>query len=350
IIIPAPPPSPIPTGTGSRSAANETFKTFLEKSIHLPQLSLPESRFLSGVNPTPAVVDFRSLVSPGGGEAAARMLRSVNEFGAFRIVNHGISGEEILSVVNEAKSVLEDCNKGVDDRGWFENDGNREAILQLRRRNDSKASENTIVPAETNRQISGKMERIRSKLEGIAEKLSEILWKCMGENVKKRDKKEAIFSIYRYNNNQNILERENNNNNNIAKNDKEERENDGNEMMRLHIPGEHCQFYVNSHQQEQPSFCFDAAADTIVVTIGKQLQELSLGKLKSARSEMIFLTDLLGSKASFSIELKISNPNLLKNHNSHSKIISISDQIFIAFLFLSLYFLYTHISSFFKGK
>ncbi|CAK9319806.1 unnamed protein product [Citrullus colocynthis] len=345
LTIPAPPPSPIPTATGSRSAANETFKTFLENSIHLPQLSLPESRFVSGANPAPAVLDFRSLVSPGGGDLAARMLRSVNEFGAFRIVNHGISGEEILSVVNEAKFVLEDCNKGVEDRSWVDHDANREAILQVRRRKDSEASGNTVLQSETNRQISKKMERIRSKLEGIAEKLSEILWECMGEKVKKGDKKETIFSIYKYNN-QNIYEKKNNNK--ISKNEKEERESDdGNVMMSLHIPGEHCQFYVNSHQQH--SFCFDAAADTIVVTIAKQLQELSLGKLKSARSEMIFVPDLLGSKTSFSIELKFSNPNLLNNH-SHSKIISISDQIFIAFLLISLYFLYTYISSFFKGK
>lgn len=153
LTIPAPPPSPIPTATGSRSAGNETFKTFLENSTHLPQLSLPESRFASGFNTTPAVVDFRSLVSSGCGEAVARMLRSVNEFGAFRIVNHGISGEEVLSVVNEAKSVLEDSNKGVDDRRWDGDDGNREAILQVRRPNDSEVSGNTVVEAETDREI-----------------------------------------------------------------------------------------------------------------------------------------------------------------------------------------------------
>lgn len=81
------------------------------------------------------------------------MLRSANEFGVFRIVNHGISGEEILSVVNEVKFVLEYCNKGVDDRSWVEEGGNRETIFQVWRRNDSEVSENTVVQAETYRQI-----------------------------------------------------------------------------------------------------------------------------------------------------------------------------------------------------
>ncbi|KAL0544788.1 hypothetical protein IC582_019913 [Cucumis melo] len=352
LTIPAPPPSPIPTATGSRSAGNETFKTFLENSTHLPQLSLPESRFASGFNTTPAVVDFRSLVSSGCGEAVARMLRSVNEFGAFRIVNHEISGEEVLSVVNEAKSVLKDSNMGVDDRRWDGDDGNREAILQVRRRNDSEVSGNTVVEAETDREISEKMEKIRRKLEGIGEKLSEILCGFVGENVEKLgEKKETIFSIYRYHHHPNdLFERKKDHNTKFSKN---ERESDEKVMMKLEIPGEHCQFYVNysCQQQKQYSLCFDAAADTIVVTIGKQFQEMSIGKLKSARSEMIFVPDLLGTQTSFSIDLKFSNPNLVlnnNNNNSHSKIISISDQIFVAFLLLSLYFLYTYISSFFK--
>ena len=79
----------------------------------------------------------------------------------------------------------------------------------------------------------------------------------MGENMKKGDKKESIFSVYRYNNNHqnpNPCERENKTKN----------------MMSLHIPGEHCQFSINSYQQPS-SFTFDAAADTIVVTLGEQL-------------------------------------------------------------------------------
>lgn len=115
------------------------------------------------------------------------------------------------------------------------------------------------------------MEKVARKVEGIGEKLSEILSESMGEEwgedqkvKKKRGEKEAILSIFRYNNNQQNQfddggEREN-----------EERENDESVMMSLHIPAEHCQFSVNPHPQG--SFCFDSAADTIVVTIGKQLQ------------------------------------------------------------------------------
>lgn len=117
------------------------------------------------------------------------------------------------------------------------------------------------------------MKKIEKKLEGIAEKISEILlWECINgekldEKVKKIGKKETIFSIYKYNH-QNLFERENKIQNYIEKD-----ESDGNSMMMmsLHIPGEYCQFFVNN-PHEQSSFCFDVGADTIVLTIGKKLQ------------------------------------------------------------------------------
>lgn len=72
------------------------------------------------------------------------MLRSAGEFGAFRIVNHGISGEEILSVVKDAKSILEDSSSE-------RNDGARAAIVQVRRRRHGGASEHSVARDEAYR-------------------------------------------------------------------------------------------------------------------------------------------------------------------------------------------------------
>ena len=96
-MIPAPLPSPIPTGRGMRSAASETFSHFLEKSLQLPELTLPH------LPPAPAEIDLRSL-SLG---SADLMLRSAREFGAFRIRYHGISSGELLTMADEAERVFE---------------------------------------------------------------------------------------------------------------------------------------------------------------------------------------------------------------------------------------------------
>jgi len=97
--IPAPLPSPIPTGRGMRSAASETFSQFLEKSLQLPELTLPGTH----LPPAPAEIDLRSL--PHG--SADLMLRSAREFGAFRIRCHGISGGELQTMADAAERVFQ---------------------------------------------------------------------------------------------------------------------------------------------------------------------------------------------------------------------------------------------------
>lgn len=106
--IPVPLPSPIPTGRGTRSAANEIFSQFLEKTLQLPELTLPGPH----LPPAPAEIDLRSLPL-----ASADLLkRSAKEFGAFRIRCHGIAGNELRTVADEAESVFEDSKNVVIER------------------------------------------------------------------------------------------------------------------------------------------------------------------------------------------------------------------------------------------
>lgn len=97
--IPAPLPSPIPTGRGTRSAANEIFSQFLEKTLQIPELTLPGPH----LPPAPAEIDFRSLTLV----STDLMLRSAREFGAFRIRCHGISGSELGTMADEAERVFQ---------------------------------------------------------------------------------------------------------------------------------------------------------------------------------------------------------------------------------------------------
>ena len=94
-------PSPIPTGRGSRSAADSIFSDYLNRSLKIPHLSLPENVHRSAL----AEIDLRSLSSREG-DSVKRLLRSAVEFGAFRINGHGISVEELRSAFTEADSVF----------------------------------------------------------------------------------------------------------------------------------------------------------------------------------------------------------------------------------------------------
>lgn len=105
ITNPAPPPPPIPTGKGSRSASSEILTQFIEKSAQVPDLALPASHFpaSSSRQPTLPDLDLRSL-SSGASDSIDRLLGLAKDLGAFLITGHGVSVEELQSLVEEAES------------------------------------------------------------------------------------------------------------------------------------------------------------------------------------------------------------------------------------------------------
>lgn len=129
---PTAPPSPIPRAAGSRSAANQILAEFLEKSLHVPELALPEASAIARDHQVP-IINLRSIISSEN-DSVNRLLQSAREFGAFRIKCYGISGEELRSLVKEAERVfgiLEDRDTGYRrDIGGRIN--NREEIVWVR--------------------------------------------------------------------------------------------------------------------------------------------------------------------------------------------------------------------------
>ncbi|XP_058074197.1 1-aminocyclopropane-1-carboxylate oxidase 1 [Magnolia sinica] len=96
----APPPSPIATASGRRSAvANDNeLAEFLENSLRVPHLVLPDPLFPLEVSAgNPPEIDFRSLNSAGS-ESVMKLLDSVAGVGCFQLVNHGISGDLVGAV------------------------------------------------------------------------------------------------------------------------------------------------------------------------------------------------------------------------------------------------------------
>lgn len=105
-----------------------------------------------------------------------------------------------------------------------------------------------------------------SKLKAIAEKVRDVLLENVGDHSDKKTRlnlegSECVLSLHRFNHKKSSIER-----NQLPLND------DMN-CLSLHIPFERCQIYV---QSEEDHFSFDAGPETLVVTIGKQIEVLLL--------------------------------------------------------------------------
>lgn len=90
----APPPSPIPTGRGSRSAVDSILGEYIDQSIHVPHLTLPKNTHRW----VPDEIYYPSLLLREN-DAMNRLLSSAAEFGVVRIIGHGISGEELRTML-----------------------------------------------------------------------------------------------------------------------------------------------------------------------------------------------------------------------------------------------------------
>lgn len=94
----APPPSPIHSGRRSSFANDDVLTEFLEHSLRVPDLILPD-RIFPKQRPVdgPPVIDFQSLVLEEH-DAVSKIAESVADIGCFQVANHGISAEIVRSV------------------------------------------------------------------------------------------------------------------------------------------------------------------------------------------------------------------------------------------------------------
>ncbi|XP_027351345.1 uncharacterized protein LOC113862460 [Abrus precatorius] len=308
--IPAPLPSPIPTGRGSRSAANEIFSQFLEKTLQLPELTLPGHQ----LSPAPAEIDLRSLPLASGD----MMLRSTREFGAFRIRCHGISGNHLGTMADEAERVFRESKNIV-----VEHDGHGGEMIPCVRscKGELEFTGQNIIGDQTHRNFWIHMGNVASRLDSIVEQVAMVLQQDTTNEFKERiQDTESMICMCRY------------------PHDNVPKQNEGvsvkskdrlcDHVLRFYLPMEHCIFYI---QTERGPLSFDAGPENIVVTVGKQLEEWSQGVYKCVPGEMIFMPSFHSSSASFAIELKCSAySNLNHSSNNSDKIISLTDQILIS--------------------
>ncbi|KAL6987972.1 hypothetical protein U1Q18_013718 [Sarracenia purpurea var. burkii] len=317
-----PPPSPIPTGKGSRSAADSIFSAHLNRSLKIPELSLPDYVHRS----VPADIDRRSLLSREG-DSVKRVLRSAAEFGVFRISGHGICVDELRSTLVGADTVF-----GISDDGETEccrDSGGCDEFAWLHSEEGVAERAQKVIGAEKYRSFSQMMENVANELEAIAGELAEVVSESANKQLlcKQIQPRKSILSLHRYDHNaiggdSPLLSNE------------RQRESCYEHALTLHLLFDQFEFHV---QSEQGPLSFTASPDTIVVTVGKQLEEWSLGEFKSAFGVLTFEPNLGNVGASFSIELNCSPSNFSHGPGKINRVITLSDQIVFMAIIALLY-------------
>lgn len=282
-------------------------------------------------HPIPPDVDLRSLASQGR-DSVDRILQSARQYGAFRISGHGISGEELRSLVEEAEPVF----RNSEALNLVERNGNREKIVWARSPELESAPKFIGSETERYRNFRQIMENVAGKLDAVAKQLIRIFIedadKKFWDGIKE---KESVLALHRYDHNTDLLMEQ------ISVLPKEKNEH-GDHALTLHLPTQHSHFYV---QSKRGPLSFEQGSDIILVTVGKQLEEWSAGEFKSVSGEMIVAPDIQGIPASYSVELNYSSSTLFHSFYKNCNTISIPHQILLALIITLLFNLFVYFFS-----
>eukprot|EP00268_Persea_americana_P019344 TRINITY_DN1990_c0_g2_i1.p1 TRINITY_DN1990_c0_g2~~TRINITY_DN1990_c0_g2_i1.p1 ORF type:complete len:384 (-),score=49.41 TRINITY_DN1990_c0_g2_i1:684-1835(-) len=350
----APPPSPIATANGRRSAVanDEVLTEFLEHSLRIPDLVLPDSIFPSEISAgNPPEIDFQSLISPGSG-SVLEVLESVAGIGCFQLVNCGISGEMIGSARAAGGGIFEisaekkaEMLRSAERRYGFE-----EAMAEISEEfwwcggDEERDGLNRVLEGiwpHGHSNFSDKIESLCMTLEQIASKLLQILLENMPpgsckEMVSSEEEEEEegggaavapVLCIYKHGRNipsgkwvsfmqsdiiRMMIQRS-----------------DYSHALCLHLCDAASEFHVYS-KRGWMSFC--PSRDAIVVTVGDQIQECSDGLYKHVIGRPILHME---DEDSISMAFLYSPPPVVYQcQNTYSaynnKSISLGQQIVIA--------------------
>ncbi|KAL2940236.1 Gibberellin 3-beta-dioxygenase 4 [Bienertia sinuspersici] len=103
----APPPSPIASSRRASSVANDdVLSEFLEHSLRVPDLILPD-RIFPKQKPVGEIlaIDLQAL-NFNGGDLVSKIKDSLSEIGCFQVINHGVSAKLMGTVVRRANRIF----------------------------------------------------------------------------------------------------------------------------------------------------------------------------------------------------------------------------------------------------
>ncbi|XP_057804728.1 uncharacterized protein LOC131020089 [Salvia miltiorrhiza] len=310
-------PPPIPTAKGVRSAADPILSEQIDRSAaQIPELKLPQHVALS----KPDEISYESLVSRED-ESVRGLLRSVRDFGAVGISDHGIPTEELrFALGNYSDRIFTvEYRTSYGDHEQIEWGGDDRRI----------AEEAAAAIGEQNYQIfRQKMDNAAIKLEAIAKELADVIAQS-GINQYHETIKfgESKFSIQRYN-------RTNRNSSSVSSETRQESEP---YALSLHLFLESGEFRL---KHDLSLVSFETKPESLIVTTGKQIEEWSVGEIKSAEGKFMVKPLLHTSKASLSLRQKWTI-----SKSKSDKAISLSEQILILLVIALLYKFVSYIFS-----
>ncbi|XP_076931891.1 gibberellin 2-beta-dioxygenase 8-like [Bidens hawaiensis] len=322
----APPPSPVPNSAKS-ARGDQAFSSYLDKMKHMPD-NLPDYVNRSMI----ADVEYR-LIKIQDKNSISEMMRSAKKYGVFRISGHGISTEELQQAFSEA----EFCFGLLADR--WSRDGDREEFQWSRSGLAAAERRRDVVREERFRKFSQKMDNLASKLEAIADEAAKIVGSYgTRQSRQKIRENETRMTLFKHNNS--ALQPHTPRSSQTPRADS--KKDYGTFALSLHIPTEPGDF---SLQSDEGPLSFRTGPDTIVFTLGEQMQEWSCGEYKGASGEINIEPEITEDHepGSYSVEFKCSPP-VLNQAVDRINTWSITDQLFIV---LGLLLLFSLLSYFF---
>ncbi|CAK8560247.1 unnamed protein product [Lathyrus sativus] len=359
----APPPSPVASGRRSTVTNNEFLTEFLETSLRVPDLVLPDKIFpKQSHHETPPKVDFVSLCFHEEEDLIDVVSDSIANFGCIQLINHGISPQLMAAAVGAARGIFllppgeRDVVSRSPEKLWGfevyhegENEGselNEEFIWC--KDEELKLKLEGIWPIGYPN-FSKKMETLGSRVEKVAEKLFPIILK----NVPKKLARDGVIiighghevgtlcCIYKH-------RRDINRNDQWVDSLKYDvirmliRGTDYSHSLCLHVCDGSSEFHVYS-KKSWLSFCPEQGA--LVITAGDQLQILSGGHYKDVIGKAIFKGE---REDNISMAFLYSTQNIKKKIQSHrERTISISQQAIFAVILTLMYHVLIFVLKFF---
>ncbi|KAF7134818.1 hypothetical protein RHSIM_Rhsim08G0227100 [Rhododendron simsii] len=343
----APPPSPVASGRRSSVTNDDVLSNFLQHSLHVPNLTLPDKVF-PRQNPiqNPPKVDFSNL-----DESVQEILDSISGSGCFQLVNHGIRGEVVRSVLTagagvfgllpeEKKAVVRSPEKvyGFEEfRGEDEREMGEEFVWC---RDEGLELEMEGVWPTGYSNFSNKMERLLLEIENIAGKIFQVLKEhtmrnpiCENGTTEGQEIANSICYLYKHCPNINGDEWASSLKHDVIR--MLVRGSDYSHALCLHLCDGSSEFHVYS-KRGWVSFCPDK--DAIVITIGDQIQAWSGGKYKHVIGRPIFKGEA-EEDSCISMAFLCSPQNITNSlkTNKGKKPISLGQQVLVAILFTLVY-------------
>ncbi|CAL4973392.1 unnamed protein product [Urochloa decumbens] len=348
---PPPAPTPIRTARGARTAAADerVLAEFLEASLRVPDLALPHlprKRFsfppASPPPPAPqaaheAVVSSEALAS-GDADAA---LRAAEESGAFAVAG-AIDAREVREAVEASGAVFAAPDEAKRERlgRWFRRRdqvaGGGEEFCWFRP--VSPEDDRTLgasLPGSTYRVFREKMDTVASRMENVAKNAMRVL-SDNAKNPKDSSLSREAPSIL-------CLTLHNSNKSRTC----------WDEFTSTDPPNPHTLSIQLSEHDRQiclrnqgGSTIFSLPAGSMLVTIGKQIQEWSNGQFKTAVGEILYeMTNEPGTFISLELvyspdDLHLSEVGRQARCIDRPKAVSFRDQILVALILLFFFYVF----------